>query len=57
MSVIFPGFMSNNIGLLRKVRPSPKYDVIFTIVNPEPHKVNLEWDNEKIIESELNFVR
>jgi hypothetical protein len=50
-SIISPGSMSDNIDLLRKIRPSPKYDVVFTIVNPEPDKILFEWNNEKIIES------
>lgn len=51
-TVISPGLMSDNTDYLRKVRPSPKYDVIFTVINPQPEKVNFDWNNEVIIERE-----
>lgn len=43
--------MSENTHYLRKVRPSPKYDVIFSVVNPQPEDIDFQWDNELYIES------
>lgn len=51
-TVILPGLMSENTHYLRKVRPSPKYDVIFSVVNPQPEAIDFQWDNELYIESE-----
>lgn len=50
-TVISPGIMSENTHYLRKVRPSPKYDVIFSVVNPQPENIDFHWDNELYIES------
>lgn len=46
--------MSENTHYLRKVRPSPKYDVIFSVVNPQPEIINFQWDNKHYIESKYS---
>lgn len=48
--------MSENIDYLRKVRPSPKYDVVFTVVNPQPDKIEFIWNNELFIKSKFHKI-
>lgn len=50
-TVISPGLMSDNTDYLRKIRSNPKYDVIFTVINPQPERVKFDWNNKFIIES------
>lgn len=51
-AVTHPGYTSENLDFLRKMRPNPKYDIIFTVVNPEPEYIRFEWNNEIILERE-----
>lgn len=52
-AVTHPGYTSENLNFLRKMRPYPKYDVIFTVVNPEPENVEFDWNSAVILEREF----
>lgn len=54
-AVTFPGYTSENLDYLRKLRPSPTYDMIFTIVNPQPEKIKFEWNSQIFTERKNYF--
>lgn len=50
LSMLHPGKHSEDVqvvaGRQRRVRPSSDYNVLLTVVNPEPDKLHMSWKPE-----------
>lgn len=50
LSMLYPGKHSEDVQVVaerqRRVRPSSDYNVLLTVVNPEPDKLHMSWKPE-----------
>lgn len=40
----------------RRIPPSDEYDLLFTILNPEPENLNIEFDIAPVLEGMLDYL-